>query len=479
MKDGKAMLKRRIMPDLYPAPAAGAAVQSVELSVFADQKSRANTNTGHGEMAEEAITMLDNLSGFDAEVTGRDNAKDGPDRRVGDTFIQTKYYTTARNSTEACFDEDTGLYRYIRDGKPMQLEVPADQYDRVVTLFAEKIEEGLVPGASDPADAASIIRPGRLTYQQAVNLTRPFTAESIAYDAATGALVGACATLISFLAAGTSALIRTRSLKKALHAGLAAAGQGAGRAFGQHLLISQLARTDLAAALLPAAETAVDPLAGDLVSTLASALRGLNGKAAVAGVTAEKQLARMLRTGVLSSGIILLLLTLPDVFRLVTRRISCAQFIRNLLCRIASLAGGTVGAVAAGLLPFTSSSPVLGTLIAMGGAFLGGTALAWLVSAVFRLFHEDDLTRAIRQLNSAAARMAADRQLTAREAAALSDRFRRMTTKELRRMLTPVRRTKNPDDALRKLLQPHFDAVTACRPAETTIHMSLEMPDIG
>lgn len=476
MTNRKPLLKRLIMPDLYPAPAAGAAVQSVELSVFADQKSRTNTNTGHGEMAEEAITLLDNLSGFDAEVTGRDNAKDGPDRRVGDTFIQTKYYTTARNSMEACFDEETGLYRYIRDGKPMQLEVPADQYDRVVTLFAKKIEAGLVPGVSDPADAANIIRPGRLTYQQAVNLTTPFTAESIAYDAATGALVSLCAMVISFIAAGTSALLRTGSPKKAFKAGLAGAGQGAGRAFGQHLLISQLARTDLAASVLPAAEAAVDPLAGNLVNTVTSALRGLNGKVAVAGATAEKQLARMLRTSLLTSGIILILLTLPDVFRLIARRVSCGQFIRNLLCRIASLAGGTIGAVAAGLLPLAGSSPVLGTVVAMGGAFLGGTALAWLVNTVFRFFHEDDLTRAIRQLNDAAASMAADSQLTEREAAALSGRFRRMTTRELRRTLVPVCRGRNSDDALRKFLQPHFDAVTGSR---VVGEFSLNVPDIG
>ena len=81
----------------------------------------------------------------------------------------------------------------------------------------------------------------------------------------------------------------------------------------------------------------------------------------------------------------------------------------------------------------------------------------------FRFFHEDDLTRAIRQLNDAAASMAADRQLTEREAAALSGRFRRMTTRELRRTLVPVCRGRNSDDALRKFLQPHFDAVTDSR----------------
>ena len=49
MTDRKPLLKRLIMPDLYPAPAAGAAVQSVELSVFADK--------GHGCISYKLVNV--------------------------------------------------------------------------------------------------------------------------------------------------------------------------------------------------------------------------------------------------------------------------------------------------------------------------------------------------------------------------------------------------------------------------------------
>ena len=84
------------------APVMVAGMVSSESSVFVADKSAVNTTSGHGEMAEEAITMLDKLCGLDAKVVGRDNKKDGADRLIGDTgFIQTKYYNSARGSLEA------------------------------------------------------------------------------------------------------------------------------------------------------------------------------------------------------------------------------------------------------------------------------------------------------------------------------------------------------------------------------------------
>lgn len=156
------------------APAiAGAAVLSSETAVFTEQKAYINNPAGHGEMVEEANTMLDNYHGIKAKVVGRDNAKNGADRLVDGIFVQTKYYGSARGSLEACFDPTTGSYRYMNDGVPMQLEVPKDQYQRVLEGFKKKIADGKVPGVTDPNEASNIVREGRLTYQQAVNLTKP------------------------------------------------------------------------------------------------------------------------------------------------------------------------------------------------------------------------------------------------------------------------------------------------------------------
>lgn len=99
----------------------------------------------------ELKTIIDRLEFVYKEVLGAD-------RQIGDIFIQTKYYNSARGSLEACFNPETGQYRYMSDGKPMQLEVPKDQYEKVVEGFRRKIENGKVPGVTDPNEAANIVR---------------------------------------------------------------------------------------------------------------------------------------------------------------------------------------------------------------------------------------------------------------------------------------------------------------------------------
>lgn len=168
------------------AAVAAAATINSNGEVFVEQRAAVNKPAGHGELAEEANNIIDRLQGHQAEILGRDNAKNGPDRSVDGVLIQTKYYKTARGSLEACFDPSSHQYRYLtEDRTPMQLEVPKDQYQQVLRSFEKKISQGKVPGVSDPKDAEKIVRKGKLTYDQAVNLAKPGTAESLKYSAAT------------------------------------------------------------------------------------------------------------------------------------------------------------------------------------------------------------------------------------------------------------------------------------------------------
>lgn len=64
-------------------------------------------------MAEEALTRLDKLNGNDAEVLGRDNKRDGPDRVVNGQFIQTKYCASGKKSIDACFDKESACFGII------------------------------------------------------------------------------------------------------------------------------------------------------------------------------------------------------------------------------------------------------------------------------------------------------------------------------------------------------------------------------
>lgn len=160
------------------AAVAAAATINSNGEVFVEQRAAVNNPAGHGELAEEANNIIDRLQGHQAEILGRDNAKNGADRSVDGVLIQTKYYKTARGSLEACFDSSSHQYRYLaKDGTPMQLEVPKDQYQQVLRGFEKKISQGKVPGVRDPRDAEKIVRKGKLTYDQAVNLTKPGTVD--------------------------------------------------------------------------------------------------------------------------------------------------------------------------------------------------------------------------------------------------------------------------------------------------------------
>ena len=77
--------------------------------------------------AERANNLIDIYHGKDAVIVGDNNAKNGADRLVLNkdgtkVWIQDKYYKSATDSVNACFDDETGLFRYFdADGNPMQI----------------------------------------------------------------------------------------------------------------------------------------------------------------------------------------------------------------------------------------------------------------------------------------------------------------------------------------------------------------------
>ena len=151
------------------------------------------SKTGHGIYAEEAGAILDRLSGEHSTVVGRNNAKNGPDKIVNSSPIQCKYCKTAYSSVNSCFKNDpmtgTKAFRYYDlSGNAMRVEVPADQYFQALEYMKAKISNGQVLGVTDPNMANDIIRKGKLTYNQALNLAKAGTIESISFDATTGAV---------------------------------------------------------------------------------------------------------------------------------------------------------------------------------------------------------------------------------------------------------------------------------------------------
>jgi len=451
--------------------AAGAAVESSQIAVFAEQKAAINTPAGHGEMAEEAITLIDKFHGLDAKVIGRDNAKDGADRVVGDIFIQTKYYKTARGSLEACFRPESGEYRYMREGRPMQLEVPKDQYQKVLEGFRRKIEQGKVPGVTDPNEAKNIVKEGRLTYQQAVNLTKPGTIESLQYDAATGVVTCSCAMGITFVTTVYLAWRKTGDINRAIQAGASAGLQVFGISFVQHMLVSQIARTGLANTLMAPSQYVVGRLGYQASATIVNGIRALSGKGAIYGAAASKHLAKILRSNVITSVLSFAVFSIPDTYNVALHKISGAQYAKNMSVLAGSIATGAGGALAAGVVAAkvagaagTAVAPGVGTAVGIAGGFIGGTVGAGVIKAAGDLLHEDDIELLGRMFNAYVACMIGEYFLDEAEIDALVAKIGEVDQKAFKKLFETIAQAEQQEETIRTFLVPIFDDVVANRP---------------
>lgn len=450
--------------------AAGAAVESSQIAIFAEHKASINTSAGHGEMAEEAINILDKLHGFDAKVIGRDNAKDGADRQIGDIFIQTKYYNSARGSLEACFNPENGQYSYMKDGKPMQLEVPKDQYQKVLDGFRRKIEKGKVPGVTDPNEAANIVRKGRLTYQQAVNLTKPGTIESLSYDAFTGAVTCSCALGITFVVTVFLTWRKTGDIKQAIQAGTFAGLQVFGISFVQHMLVSQIARTGLANSLLAPSQYIVGKLGYQASATIVNGIRALSGKSAIYGAAASKHLAKILRSNVLTSVLSFVVFSIPETYNVAARKISGAQYAKNMSVLAGSIAAGAGGAIAAGVVAAkvagaagTAVAPGVGTVVGIAGGFVGGAVGAKVVKTTGDILYEDDVETLGRLFNAYVSCLIGEYLLDEAEIDCLISRLNQIKQKEFKLLFKNLEKANEQECVVRDFLNPHFEAVITQR----------------
>lgn len=453
------------------AAVAAAATINSNGEVFVGQRAAVNNPAGHGELAEEANSIIDRLQGHQAEILGRDNAKNGPDRSVDGVLIQTKYYKTARGSLEACFDSSSHQYRYLaKDGTPMQLEVPKDQYQQVLRGFEKKISQGKVPSVSDPKDAEKIVRKGKLTYDQAVNLTKPGTVESVTYDAATGAVTCSCAFGLSFLATTFMAYRETRDVTGAVQAGIAAGVQVFGLSFAQHMVVSQISRAGLSNALMAPSQAVVGGLGFKASATIVNGLRALTGKTAISGAAASKQLAKMLRGNAVSAAVTLAVFSVPETYKLFQGKASGAQYAQNMACLATSVAGGIAGATAAGVAAAkvgaaagTAVSPGVGTIVGLAGGMVGGTVGTVAASAVGGILFEGDSASFGRYFNAMVSCMAVEYLLDGHEMDELLAVLNGVKPEEFKALMEETLSSQFQEAKVRAFLVPMFDEIVSRR----------------
>ena len=343
-----------------------------------------NNPQGHGVAAEYMNDRIDTIFGRSAKLLGNDNAKNGADRIVNGVEIQTKYYSTATRSVNAGFDKN-GMYKYIgKDGKPMQLEVPKDQYEKAVSVMREKIESGKVAGVKDPNMAEKLVRKGNVTYEQAKNYSKFCSKESLMYDATTGAVASLSALGISGVIGFSLTYMQTKDLNKAVKVAIINGIKSGGMAFCIYMLGAQIQRI-----------ASVNALVGMLEVSGSSAV----GKALVGAVGSKTGATAMLRGTIVTSAATMVVTSGLEVYRMMNGKISKSQCIKNIGVNAGGIAGGAAGAVMGASLG--SVVPVAGTAFgAIVGGAIGAIGGSSIVKGVLDKFIEDDMVIKVTNLSN-------------------------------------------------------------------------------
>lgn len=347
--------------------------------------------------------------------------------------VQTKYCASASDSVNAAFDPHGGSYRYTGQ----VLEVPPEQYEEAVALMREKIVQGRVPGATDPAAAESLVQPGAVTRRQALNIARAANIDSLVHDAKTGAINAGCAFGLSFLVHYASARWSGADNKAAAKTAVTDGLKSGSKTLALHVLTAQALKSTSSGAAIVLSRGAVKAAAQTQVgkTVIERVAQASLGKA-LYGAAATNHVAKLLRTNVVTGVIVTGATAAPDLYRAVfARSISPAQLMKNIVVNAAGVAGGVGGWMSGAAAGAALGSIVPGVGTAIGGflggvtgALGGGMAASGLAKAIGDEIAEDDAVAMLRIVQGEAERVATDFLLSEDEAERFAQRVQALVT---------------------------------------------------
>ena len=310
--------------------------------------------------------------------------------------------------------------------------------------------------------AHDIIRKGKLTYNQALNLAKVGTIESISFDVATGAVNCLSVFGISAVVAFAQVYWVTKDYKKAAKSALYTGIQVYGLAFAAGIIASQISRTGLVASLNPIATEISKTLSPQLVQEIVNAFRSLAGKNAIHGAAAQKSFAKFLGSTAITQGIMFFVFTVPDTYKAVSGKISGSQYLKNMTSLVTSFAcsifattsaGAIIGKTAGGQINKKVGS-VIGLCAGVVGGALGGTA----VKTIGNLLHEDNAIITARLFNAVLLNQFIDYMFSSAEqdqVIALLDN----DEKQLRELQQSLRKSEHQEQDVIEYLTPKINSV--------------------
>lgn len=416
---------------------------------------------GHGIAAERINDKHDKWTGKDAKLVGGDNAKDGADRIVNGQHIQTKYCNSGAKCVEEAFRDKT--FRYIKpDGTPMQIEVPSDMHESAIQAMKERIRKGQVPGISDPEAANEIIRKGHYTYEQARNVAKFATVESLTYDAVNGIKLAGTAMGLTSTLTFAGSMWRGEPFGQALDEACFEGISVGGITWASSVLAAQAGRTSLESGMRVGTDWLVKKMGTNATQFLANAFRE-SGKE-ISGAAAANHASKLLRGNVVSAIAVTGVMSINDFGMLFTREMSGTQFMKNLGKRASGVAGGSAGAwagAAAGSALFPGVGTVVGGLV---GGVAGGVGTSYAIGKGLDAIVDDDSVGIQALLQSTFADSAEEYLLTAEEAKKVITLFQEL---HIESVLQNIQASANKREFSKKLWAPFMAEQLLWRPPIT------------
>ena len=259
-------------------------------------------------------------------------------------------------------------------------------------------------------------------------------------------------------------------LTQAIQAGASAGLQVFGISFIQHMIVSQVARTGLANSLLVPSQYVVGKLGYQASATIVNGIRALSGKGAIYGAAVSKHLAKILRSNAITSVLSFAVFSIPETYNVASRKISGAQYAKNMSVLAGSIAAGAGGAIAAGVVAAkvagaagTAVAPGVGTVVGIAGGFVGGAVGAKVVKVAGDILHEDDVETFGRMFNAYVSLMIGEYLLDEGEIDSMISRLNEVKQKEFKTLFENLQKSSEQECVVRDFLNPHFEAVIAKR----------------
>lgn len=336
-------------------------------SIYAEQRNYMNGRQGHGYAAEYGNITIDRMKmnkvvneaqNLDP-ITGK-QVKDGADRIVNDTYIQTKYYNNFDNLYRDTFGK--GEVRYQKNGKIMEIEVPRDLYVEYTGKLQKHIDNGEIDGIMPGTKAETILRRGMFTYEQAFNIAKAGTIESLTVDALNGIITTSSGMAISSVISFAIAVWRGKSVKEAAQASLETGIQVLGKGMMIYSLTMQLTRSEI---MLPFISKTVNNPVMDLTSELTKNIKA--SKFAKTDIGKQLGLQELSEKALVSNVITAAVVFGPDTFKFLRGRISPKQLFKNSVIGASGIGAGMaagaflgpIGSIAGGILGSMASKKIL------------------------------------------------------------------------------------------------------------------------